>query len=168
MFGKNIFRFIFVIILQIFVLNQVQISGYINPYFYIIFILLLPVKTPAWLNLILAFLLGFIIDIFSQSPGLHTSASVAIAFLRPCIMYSLKSSGELDKDLEPNISNMGAKWFISYAVLMIIIHHSIYFFLEVFSFQSILNTIYRILLSSFATFVTIILAQLLTYKKSQK
>ena len=168
MFLRNILRFLFVILIQVFVLNQIQFSGYINPYYYIIFILLLPIKTPAWLSMGLAFFLGFSIDIFSQSPGLHTAASVFIAYIRPSIINSLKTSGEINRDLEPNMSNMGIKWFISYAVIMIILHHSLYFFLEVFSFTSSFSTIYRILLSSIATFITIIIAQLLTYNKIQK
>ncbi len=168
MFLRNILRFLFVILIQVFVLNQIQFSGYINPYYYIIFILLLPIKTPAWLGMGLAFLLGFTIDIFSQSPGIHTASSVFIAFIRPSIILSLKTSSEINKDLEPNMGNMGVKWFISYTIIMIILHHTLYFFIEVFSFTSFINTIYRILISSIVTFITIIVAQLLTYNKIQK
>lgn len=165
---KNIFRFILVVVLQVLVFNNIQFSGYINPHFYILFILLLPIKTPAWLTLILAFVLGYTIDLFSQSPGLHASASVFIAFVRPSIISAIKTSGETNQDIEPSLNNMGFRWFIIYATILILIHHAIYFFMEVFRFSNFLDTFYRVLISSFATFITILLFQLFTFKKSQQ
>jgi len=165
---KNSLRFVVVIILQILLFNNIQFSGYINPYFYIFFILLLPIKTPAWLSLLSAFALGFIIDIFSQSPGLHTAASVLIAFIRPFVIFSLKTSREINQDQEPNLTNMGFTWFISYSIILILIHHTFYFFLEIFRFTNYLDTFYRIIASGFATFISILIAQLLTYQKSTK
>ncbi len=164
---KNILRFVFVILLQILVFNNIQFSGYINPHFYILFILLLPIKTPAWLTMLTAFILGYTIDIFSQSPGLHASASVFIAFIRPTVISSIKTTNEINTDIEPSLSKMGFRWFIIYAIILILIHHSIYFFLEAFSFSNLLDIFYRILISSFATFIAILLAQLLTFKKPQ-
>jgi len=164
---KSIFRFIFVIIFQVLVFNNIQFSGFVNPLYYVLFILLLPIKTPAWLTLLSSFILGAIIDVFSQSPGLHASASVLIAYIRPTIISSIKTTGETNTDLEPSLSNMGFRWFISYALILIFIHHFIYFSLEVFRFGNFLITFYRIIISSFATFIAIILSQLLTFKKSQ-
>lgn len=164
---KNILRFVFVIIFQVLVFNNIQFSGYLNPYIYILFILLLPIRTPAWLTIISAFLLGFSIDIFSHSPGLHAASSVLIAYIRPAIIRSIKTTGEINQDMEPSLGNMGFRWFISYALMLILIHHFFYFFLEVFRFSNFLNTFYRVIVSSFTTFITIFLIQLFTYKKPQ-
>jgi len=164
---RNIFRFFWVVMLQVLLFNNIQFSGYINPYFYILFILLLPISTPAWIRLLSAFLIGYIVDVFSQSPGLHASASILIAFVQPFVISALKTKGDVDPDKEPNLSNMGFKWFINYSVILILIHHTTYFFLEVFRFSNLLDTFYRILLSSFITFIAILLSQLFNYKKSQ-
>jgi len=166
MITKNILRFIFVLVLQILIFNNIQLSGYINPHFYILFILLLPIKTPAWLSMLSAFILGSIIDIFSLSPGLHASASVLIAFIRPTIISLIKTNSEVKPEITPNLNNMGFRWFISYVFLLIFIHHTIYFILEVFSFRHIFDTFYHIIISSFATFVLIILSQLFIYKRN--
>jgi len=56
--------FILLVLLQILLFNNIQFSGYVNPYVYIMFILLLPVEIPSWLLLILAFFTGMTIDIF--------------------------------------------------------------------------------------------------------
>ena len=74
------------ILLQILVFNNIQFSGYVNPYVYLMFILLLPVEIASWLLLLLSFFTGMIIDFFSGSPGMHSSATVLAGFVRPYIL----------------------------------------------------------------------------------
>lgn len=164
---RNIFRFVWVVLAQVLIFNNIQFSGYINPYFYLLFILLLPINTPAWIRLISAFLIGYAIDIFSQSSGLHTASSVLVAFIQPMVIHSIKASGEIDGKTEPNLSNMGFRWFISYSLVLIFVHHFFYFLLEVFRFEHFFDTFYRIIISTFATFIVVLMSQLFTYKKSQ-
>ncbi|MCS5551365.1 MAG: rod shape-determining protein MreD, partial [Gammaproteobacteria bacterium] len=95
---QHIVRFIILVAIQVLVLNNVQISGYLNPYVYILFIMLLPPKLPKALVLILAFVMGFTIDIFSDSYGIHTAASVLLAYIRPSILSLVSVKG--GEDLE--------------------------------------------------------------------
>ncbi len=81
--GINTARFILLVLLQVLVLNHINFLGYINPYIYILFIILYPVKNNSSLFIFLSFLLGLCVDIFSDSGGVHAAASVTIAFLRP-------------------------------------------------------------------------------------
>jgi len=163
---KYILSFIGLATAQILIFNQIQFSGYINPSFYLLFVLLLPINSPAWIRLLSAFLLGFTIDIFSQSPGIHSSATVFIAFIQPYLVMAFKNT-DIDESKPCSLSRLGFKWFISYSMFMILIHHSIYFILEVFSFNQLADTLFRIVISSFATFTAILLAQLVIYKKHQ-
>ena len=73
---RNILRFFTVILLQVLLLDNVQLGGYLSPYFYVIFIILLPFESPKWLLLCLAFLLGLSVDLFNGTPGMHAAASV--------------------------------------------------------------------------------------------
>ncbi|HNW56649.1 MAG TPA: rod shape-determining protein MreD, partial [Bacteroidales bacterium] len=57
--------FILLMLLQILVFDNIQISGYINPYIYVMFILILPFEIPSWLLLLISFAAGFIMDLFS-------------------------------------------------------------------------------------------------------
>lgn len=163
---KSLIIFIALVISQVLVFNHIQFSGYINPAFYILFIILLPVNTPAWLRLISGFLLGFSIDIFSQSPGLNAASTVLIAFLQPYILHAFKTT-DVDESKSNSLSHLGFRWFISYSIVLILIHHIFYFILEVFRFTYFSDTFYRIILSSFATFIAIFLSQLVIYKKQQ-
>ncbi len=163
---RSILIFIGLIAAQVLVFNHFQFSGFINPAYYILFIILMPLNTPAWLRLLSAFFLGFIIDLFSQSPGLHTAATVLAAFVQPYVLQTFKTT-DADGSKYSSLSHLGFQWFISYSILLILIHHIFYFFLEVFRFSYFLDTLYRIILSSFATFIAVFLSQLVIYKKQQ-
>ena len=162
---KNSLRFIIVLLLQILVFNNIQLNGYINPFFYILFILLLPFETPPWLLIVSSFLLGLSVDIFSHSYGMHAAASVFIAFLRPSIVRFIHSKKEFEAGVLPTMAHLGFRWFLSYTSLMVFIHHFIYFFLEVFRINDFLNTFYRVIYSSIATIIIIIAEQFLFFKE---
>jgi rod shape-determining protein MreD len=158
---KNIGRFALLLFLQILVINYIQISSMVMPFIYILAILMLPFNTPKWLLLISAFILGFFMDVFSETMGLNMAATVLIAFVRPTILNSISFGRDFNNDDSPSMKNLGVDWFISYALIMILIHHSAIFFLEVFRWNELGTTLLRILYSSVATLVLVLLSQLL-------
>ncbi len=83
---KIISRFFFLILLQVMVLNNVQFNGFINPFLYVMFILMLPFETPNWLVLIIGFILGLIIDSFGDTMGMHAAACTAMGFARKTVL----------------------------------------------------------------------------------
>ena len=87
--SKNSIRFIILVLLQVLVLNHINFLGYINPYLYILFIILYPVKNSRSLFIFLSFLLGISVDLFSDSGGVHAAASVTLAFIRPAFLKSM-------------------------------------------------------------------------------
>lgn len=161
---KNALRFFILVIIQIFLLNQIRLGGYINPYLYVLFILLLPFETPRWLLLILAFALGLTIDIFSGTMGMHTAASVLMAFARPCVLKMIATKAQYESGVKPGIQDMGFPWFFSYAGLLIFIHHFLLFYIEVFRFSEFFTTFFRVILSSIVTLALVILSQYLFLK----
>lgn len=159
-----IVSFVVIVLIQVVLMNNIQFSGFINPYFYILFIILLPISIPRYLLLILGFVLGITIDVFSNTPGIHASATVFIAFLRPFIINSYNLDDQ-EKMMIPSISNIGVKWFVKYVAIMIVAHHFFLFFIEVFSFAGFLHTLLRCILSSIFTFVFILISQFLIFRK---
>ena len=125
--------FISLVLIQVLILNQVQFSGFVNPYMYILFVLLLPLNTPRYAVLILAFLLGITIDVFSNTIGIHAAATVLIAFIRPLIIRII-SDREENRSEYPGLKQNKFRWFLYYTVLMVLIHHSVLFNLEIFTF----------------------------------
>ena len=91
----NIIRFLGLIFLQVFLLNNINLGGYINPYLYIIFIILFPLDGNKGLLIFLSFLLGLSVDIFEDSGGIHAAACAFIAYIRPVVLkYSFGVSYE--------------------------------------------------------------------------
>jgi len=151
---QNIFSYLILVLFQVLVLNNIQFLGYINPYLYILFILTLPVQTPRWFTLVLAFAIGLTIDIFSNTPGTHAFATVLIAFLRSGTI-KLFTSIEEGNNPTPSFYTFGVSAFIKYVVLMVVIHHATLFFLEAFSFVNFWIVTSKIVLSSLFTILLI-------------
>lgn len=162
---RNIVRFIILVLLQIFVFNNIQFSGYINPYFYILFIILLPFETPRWAILVLGFLLGISIDLCVQTIGIHASACVMLAFARPHILNLIQPRDGYEAGKYPRIYYFGFKWFAKYTFILVFIHHSFLFYIETFTFNDFFLTLLRVILSSIFSATLIILSQYFIYRK---
>lgn len=159
---RNIIRFIAVLAAQVLLFSNIYLGPFIFPVVYVYFILMLPFETKGWLLLTSAFFMGLAVDIFSSTPGLNAAASVMMAFFRPAVI-TLLSRGKDIVELQqaPNIRTSGFAWYFTYTLLLVLVHHTTLFFLEVFTFAEVGQTLLRIVLSSLTTVVLIILIQLL-------
>jgi rod shape-determining protein MreD len=157
--------FILLILLQVVFFNNIEFSGYINPYVYIMFILLLPIDIPSWLLLILSFFTGLIIDFFSGSPGMHTSASVLAGFSRPYVLRIVAPRDGYESGSDPSMLAYGFRWFATYSLLIVLIHHTALFYLEVFRFADFFRTLLRVILSSLFSISFILLIEF--YRKGK-
>ena len=150
---------VLLILLQILVLNNIQFSGFVNPYVYIMIILLLPSVTQAWLVLIISFLTGLTIDLFTGSPGMHASATLLAGFSRPFVLRLIAPRDGYESGSDLSMAAYGLRWFFIYTTTIVLIHHTALFFLEVFRFTDFFRTIFRILLSSLFTIGFILLIE---------
>jgi len=150
---------VLLILLQILVLNNIQFSGFVNPYVYIMIILLLPSVTQAWLVLIISFLTGLTIDLFTGSPGMHASATLLAGFSRPFVLRLIAPRDGYESGSDLSMAAYGLRWFFMYTTTIVLIHHTALFFLEVFRFTDFFRTIFRILLSSLFTIGFILLIE---------
>lgn len=148
-----------IILLQMVVLNNIQFSGYVNPFVYIYLLLIIPVDTEDWVLLLIAFFIGLLMDIFSGTPGMHTSATVMAAFARPYILGIVAVRDGYEKGSVPSVAEYGLRWFLVYSLLMIVTHHLVLFYMEVFTFHGFFRTFLRVLISSLFTFVSVVLLE---------
>lgn len=168
MAAKIIIRFIVLLLLQVLVFSNINVNGYIYPAFYVYFILLLPFETAGWLLLTLSFLMGLGVDFFTNSLGINAAASVLTAFLRPGLIRLLKSKKEYEPGITPGIKDLGFRWFFFYALILISLHHMALFFIEAFTFKNAMQTFHRIIASSTATLILVLLVQFLFYKQDKR
>ena len=151
--------FIILILLQLLLFNNIQFSGFVNPYVYIMFILLLPIEISPWLLLLISFFTGLTIDFFISTPGLHTAATVLTGFLRPYILRLISPRDGYDPGATPSMEIYGFRWFLFYTVFIVLIHHFSLFFLEVFRFTDFFRTFLRVLFSSLFSVIFILLIE---------
>ena len=143
---KYFIQFIVVVLLQVLLFNNMDYFYLVSPYIYIIFLLDLPlnVKTPSLM--LLAFLLGLVVDFFSNTMGLHTFACVIIGFLRNGYLKILFSQLEF-KFQQPSIIQFGLSGYLKYAVGMVALHHIALFMMEALSFNNFGFLLLRIILN---------------------
>jgi rod shape-determining protein MreD len=151
--------FVVIMALQLLVLNNIRLGGYINPYIYILFIMILPFEIPGWMLLIIGFLTGLTMDAFMGTLGMHSSSTLFIAFFRPWVLSNISTRESSDKKGSPTLSMTDVGWFIKYTLIIVFAHHIILFYLESFTFAHFFATLIRVILSSVATIIFILLSQ---------
>jgi len=163
--ARNIVRFLVVVMVQVMVMDNVMISGYMIPYVYLLFILLMPFETPLWIQLLSGFMLGLSIDLFENTLGMHTAATVLITFLRPYLLKLLAPRDGYEPETFPRVHYYGFYWFLKYTFVIVFIHHFLLFYLEVFQLKEFLSNLLRVFLSSILSASTIVLSQYFVFRK---
>lgn len=161
---KYSLMFIVLVLIQVAILNQVEFSGYANPYLYVLFVLLLPVNSPRYILLLSAFFIGIVIDIFTDSMGIHAAATVFIGYIRPTVIRMISVRDENPAEY-PGLHQNKFSWFLIYTSILVFVHHFILFYLEVFTFRGFFTTFLRVLISSVFTILIIILSQYIIFRK---
>lgn len=147
----HIARFILLVLLQVLVLNHINFLGHINPYLYVLFILLYPINGNRSVFLLVSFLLGITIDMFSDSGGVHAAACITAAILRP---VALKSSFGTSYDYQTvKFKSIDFGSMLVYMSLVVFLHHFILFFLEVFNISNIILILKKAFFSSIFTII---------------
>jgi len=164
---NNVKRFLFLILLQVLVLNHVQWSGYVNPYIYILFIMMLPLETPKWLVLMIGFVTGLVIDMFGNTSGLHAAASTMLAFARPGVLNLIAPRDGYEFETPFTPQRMGLNWFLAYVSMLTVIHHFFLFYVEVFRFSEFFSTFFKALLNSAITIALLVIGIYLFGKQSK-
>lgn len=162
---RNILRFVLVVLAQVLIFNNIEFNGYLNPYVYILFIILLPFETPGWALLLLGFALGFAVDVFSETLGMHIAATVFMAYMRPLALSLVAPRDGYESGSFPRVHYYGIGWFLKYASILVFAHHSVLFLTELFSFHDLGHVFLRILLSMVFTLSIISVSQYFVFRK---
>ena len=130
-------RFVFLLLLQVLIFNNINLFGFINPFPYVLFIILFPVNANKNALLVASFSLGLLLDVFLNSGGVHATACVVLAFVRP---YLFKLSFGLSYEYQTvRLNDVLTPERFSFLLFSILIHHFVLFVLEIFSVDFILR-----------------------------
>jgi hypothetical protein len=151
----NIFRFILLLAVQILVFNNMNFGGYISAYPYILFIILYPVNGNKAGLLIASFFLGLIMDLFCNSGGVHATACLLLAYIRPSLF---KFSFGLSYEYQTvKLNDVLTPERFTFILLAVVIHNFTLFLLEAFQISFFLDVLLRTLLSTIFTIITSII-----------
>lgn len=160
----NITRFVLLVLVQVLVFNKLNFLGYINPFVYILFLYWYPIKDNKGAFIMTAFFLGLCIDIFSDTLALHSASAVTIAFIRPTIMRFVFGVNYEFQSFKLSSSTRAQQ--ITFLALLIILHHLVFFSLEIFSFSNVLLIIKKTFFTFCGTLVIcLLLNSLFSFEK---
>lgn len=157
----NLFRFFFLIFFQVLFLRNFSLYNLAVPYFYVLFILLLPIQTSNFILFLLSFLMGLSIDAFSNTLGIHTAACILMAFCRILLIRVITPREGYENTMVPSLNNMGIQWFLVYSIILILVHHIALFNLEIFRFSEFLISLIRATFSAVFTLILVLISQYL-------
>ena len=167
-------QFLFVMLFQILILNDMAINDSISflgipsfiPLLYPVLILLLPIRANFFVTIGYALLIGFTLDMFSSTPGLHAAALLLLAYLRPRLLRLFYQQD--DKKIgwgRPTMYRLGFMPFVFYIAIGVGIHHLFYFSLQIWSWSNILIILYKTFVSGLLTILMILIGQFIFYSR---
>lgn len=166
---KNTIRFMLLILVQFYLLDKIHLHQLVTPYLYLLFIIWMPFSLSRPLQLMLGFLLGFMLDSFRHTPGFHAAACVLIAYIRPFLINLLIPQEGADTNYEePSIRSMGGLLpYMVYAGLLTLLHHTWLFLLEAFSFGDFWYFLLKTVFSTIISMLLILVVELLFHRKQK-
>lgn len=160
---RNIVRFLLFLFIEIYVLDSIpHLHRFISPSLYFIFLLWLPFSIRPRLLLWIAFFTGLIVDYFLQSPGLHASACLVLAFIRPFLIGVLTPRDSTEFNYrEPSAQSLLWAPYVIYITVLTFSYHTWLVFLEWLSFGSFGDFLIKTFASTAISLLLIITIELL-------
>lgn len=162
---KHIIRLIIFVLAQGLIFGQLEFGVGIHPMIYPLFILMLPFDIRPIVLMLMAFIAGIGVDFFMNTFGLHASAAVLVAYIRPELFRLFAPRDGYDILKEPTASEYGFMWFLYVAGITTLIHHLWFFLLEHFKWSDMFQVLQKTVLSALVTMVIFIIIQILFFKK---
>lgn len=164
---RNIGRFALLTLVQLLVLNNVYLGGYVMPMLYVLFILMLPTSTGRIPMLLIAFGTGLLMDIMAGALGFHALACTVVAMMRILFADRILTRGENVVIANPGIYSVTPQYFISYLMLMLGIFYLLFYLLEIFSFRGFGGVLLATVCSTLVTTLLAVLYQVIFLKREE-
>ncbi len=170
--ANSLVRFVLIFlvyfVLQVFWVKDFAFFNVAFCFIYITILISLPLDINTPLLLFIAFLIGFLFDLFYDTLGIHAFASVALVYFRPAIIRFLTPLGGYDNETEISIPSMGIRWYLIYVLIMATVQLTIIFLLEAGGFQYFYWTLAKIVASVIFTTFFIICLQYLFFSNAKR
>lgn len=169
-FFKHLLQLFLLLVLQVFIFNNVQIFGYATPMICIYLILQMSLATPHWQVLLWAFVIGVLEDIFTNTPGMSAASLTFIALIQPSMLKLLASKDFVENEECPEPSAQNMRWwpFIRYVFICILIEQALFYIIEAFNFFNYNELLINIGGGTITSLLIIIAMECIRPKKASK
>lgn len=152
----QIISFFIYLLYQVLILKNIVLFNTAFCFLYVAYLFFLPVEANPLFLMFAGFLMGFAIDIFYDSLGLHAFSCVLVMYVRNYWLSLITPQGGYDSSATPSIAINGMQWFLVYTFPLVFLHHSVLFFVEAGGFGMFWFTLWKIITSTlFTTIVTV-------------
>ena len=153
---KQILSLFLLLALQILVCNHIYVLGFINPDVYLLALLLLPITLPKSAQYAIAFTIGLIVDMFDFTLGIHAVASLVLIALRPFLIKLLSVNKIKADESVPSPKTKDFLWLLYYTIIMVFVHQSLTYMLEIWSFNRLGMTLISVCINTLITSLLIL------------
>lgn len=157
----QIISFFIYLLYQVLILKNIVLFNTAFCFLYVAYLFFLPVEANPLFLMFAGFVMGFAIDIFYDSLGLHAFSCVLVMYVRNYWLSLITPQGGYDSSATPSIAINGMQWFLVYTFPLVFLHHSVLFFVEAGGFGMFWFTLWKIITSTiFTTLVTVVVQYL--------
>lgn len=136
---------------QVLIFNHLAVMGGIV-LFYLYVLIKMPVEYNRPLQIFLGFLLGLLIDIFSNTPGMNALTSATIMWMRMPILHLYVVADDF-KAGNPGRKTIGQSMYLRFCITMVVCHAILLYLVEAFTCFNFLHMLVKILVSATLTSV---------------
>lgn len=154
-FVKRLLVFILIVFIQAFVFNQINIMGYATPMVYIFFLLTFRKGSSRIALLLWGFLLGLVMDMFTNTPGIGASSCTLLAMNQQHLL-NLFVPRDCPDDLEPSIKQQGMARFYSYILMSTFLYYIFFYLLLAFSLAHVQDLLINVTGGTLLSFILMI------------
>lgn len=150
------FLFVLLVLVQVLICNHIMLFHLAVPFIFIYFILRLPIGMSQIAVLTVSFFMGFLVDLFSDTPGVNSLSCTILAAIKPTVFYAYVARDDKTKRIVPAIVTVGWQAYSKFALTMSLIFCFLVFTIEFMSFAGVEEILLMTVASSLLTFALVI------------
>ncbi len=148
--------FVLMVLVQSIIFNRLVLFSVAVAYVFIYFIVKLPMNLSGSKVIALSFLIGFVIDVFSDTPGMNSLASTCLGACRHTILRLYVPREDDVVHRIPSIGSLGWGVFSKYVLTMSLLYSLLFTLIDRFGFFHPLAMAERVVGSTLLTSVMIL------------
>ena len=138
------------VVLQVLLFNHLPIFGGVA-LVYVIALLKAPVEINRVVQIVMGFLVGFVVDIFCNTPGMHALTAVSVMALRDVILHLYNDDPEFKNGLV-SMQQIGLSAYARFSLSIIVLHCILLYIIESFTLFNFPVLLAKIIISISLTF----------------